>query len=113
MAFVKVQSTRKNLGNITNLLKNYVFGDKTITEFNEAVTYNTGDLVYVITDDRVAMYESMEDGITGPFVDTKWRLYTLGTTATEISETQPVSPSNNVWLKPVKEATYNLPTEFI
>lgn len=113
MAFIKVQSTKNNLGNITNLLKNYVFGDKTITEYSESATYNKGDLVYVVANDTVTIYEALTDGITGTFDDADWKLYTIGTTVTEISDTKPVNPSNNVWLKPVREATYNLPTEFI
>lgn len=58
---------------ITQILKQYVFGDRDIREFSEDKDYNHGDVVIFFNEDgSYTLRQPKEDNVTGKFDDSKW-----------------------------------------
>ena len=119
MGFIKVGSTKGNLNSISNIFNEYLFGDKSVSEYNPNVLYNKDDLVYIIQNGKLYLYKAMEDNIIGSFDISKWNDYNIRTEigtgelrVVEISDVTPTKNSVNIWLKPIREEVYNLPTIF-
>ena len=58
---------------ITQVLKQYVFGDRDIREYSEDNVYNQGDVVVFFNKDgSYTLRQPKEDNVTGNFAATKW-----------------------------------------
>ena len=100
--------------NVVNFLRNAVFGNKEITKFDSTKSYTRDDIVYTHNSAThvVTMYKCIVDRSTaGTLSDTEWTTSFSGSfdTAIAISKTEPTSPDVQLWYKPLKEATHNLP----
>lgn len=92
---------------ITQVLKQYAFGDRDIREYSEDNVYNQGDVVVFFNrDGSYSLRQPKEDNVTGNFEATKWSEIILSeliqycvrnSGLVIVSDTKPTNEDNLIW----------------
>ena len=92
---------------VTQVLKQYIFGDRDIREFSESNVYNQGDVVIFFNDDgSYILRQPKENDVTGKFEATKWseiivseliQHWERNSGMVIVSDIQPTNPDNLIW----------------
>lgn len=94
---------------ILNLLKNFIFGNTTISIYDQNKVYNSGDKAFIIdaSTGDIEVVTATENGVTGPYNPNKWTNMTLADTigsglddVVVISPSYPTEEMTQIWLTP-------------
>lgn len=110
MAFTKIFTI---IDDESSLERKFLFGN--IQPHNKTKTYSKGDIVYGFTANGISVIRAKNNNTTGPITSSNWESLSINDFINEsavVSSTQPSSDSVNIWMKPVRTATYNLPNKF-
>lgn len=98
---------------LMDVFKTYLFGKTAIREFSEEKIYSQRDVaIFYDEDGQLILRQPLVDNITGPYDDEQWAEVVISEMAWRstrdfdlvlVSNTQPTSLTNRVWLQPVTE----------